>query len=81
MQKLSIWKVYIVDDIEQQIQRSEAGTLFFVSDFAKTANDVFIGRVLSEFTEKGLLCRLAKGIYISLSRRVLAYSIRKWGSW
>ena len=26
----------IVDDIEQQIQQSEAGTLFFVSDFAKT---------------------------------------------
>ena len=25
----------IVDDIEQQIQQSEAGTLFFVSDFAK----------------------------------------------
>ena len=55
--------MYIVDDIEQQIQRSEADTLFFVSDFAKTANDVFISRVLSEFTEKGLLCRLAKGIY------------------
>ena len=63
MQKLSTWKMYIVDDIEQQIQRSEAGTLFFVSDFAKTGNDVFISRVLSEFTEKGLLCRLAKGIY------------------
>ena len=30
----------IVDDIEQQIQQSEAGTLFFVSEFA----------------EKGLLC-------------------------
>ena len=30
----------IVDDIEQQIQQSEAGTLFFVSEFAK----------------KGLLC-------------------------
>lgn len=25
----------IVDDIEQQIQQSEAGTLFFVSEFAK----------------------------------------------
>lgn len=56
--------MYIVDDIEQQIQRSEAGTLFFVSDFAKTGNDVFISRVLSEFTEKGLLCRLAKGLIL-----------------
>ena len=53
----------IVDDIEQQIQQSEAGTLFFVSDFAKTGNDVFISRLLSEFVEKGLLCRLAKGVY------------------
>ena len=25
----------IVDDIEHQIQQSEAGTLFFVSEFAK----------------------------------------------
>ena len=53
----------IVDDIERQIRRNEAGTLFFVSDFAKTGNDVFISRLLSEFTEKGQLCRLAKGIY------------------
>ena len=53
----------IVDEIEQQIQQSEAGTLFFVSDFAKTGNDVFISRLLSEFAEKGQLCRLAKGIY------------------
>jgi len=37
--------------------------LFFVSDFAKTGNDVFISRVLSEFADKGLLCRLAKGVY------------------
>lgn len=53
----------IIDEIEQQIQQSEAGTLFFVSDFAKTGNDVFISRVLSEFADKGLLCRLAKGVY------------------
>ncbi len=53
----------IIDETEQQIQQSEAGTLFFVSDFAKTGNDVFISRVLSEFADKGLLCRLAKGVY------------------
>lgn len=50
----------IVEDIEQQIQQSEAGTLFFVSDFAaKAGNDVFISRLLSKFAKKGLLCRLA----------------------
>lgn len=37
--------------------------MFFVSDFAKGGNDVFISRLLSEFAEKGFLCRLAKGIY------------------
>ncbi len=37
-------------------QQSEAGTLFFVSDFAKAGNDVLIGRLLSEFAKKGLLC-------------------------
>ena len=56
----------LVDDIEQQIQQSEAGTLFFVSDFAKAGNDVFISRLVSEFSKKGLLCRLAKGVYYKL---------------
>lgn len=40
--------MHIVDDIEPQIQQSEAGTLFFVSDFAKAGNDVFISRLLSQ---------------------------------
>src|SRR5574344_3094336 len=53
----------IIDEIEQQIQQSDAGTLFSVSDFAKTGNDVFISRVLPEFADNGLLCRLAKGVY------------------
>lgn len=38
----------IVDEIEQQIQQSDAGTLFFVSYFAKAGNDVFISRLLSQ---------------------------------
>lgn len=53
----------IVDNIEQQIRQSEAGSLFFVSDFATSGNDVFISRVLSEFVETGLLYRLAHGVY------------------
>ena len=53
----------IVDKIEQTIKGNEAGTLFFVTDFATEGNDVFISRLLSEFAEKGILCRLAKGIY------------------
>lgn len=53
----------IADEIEQRIQLSKDGTMFFVSDFANNGNDVFISRLLSEFTERGLLCRLAKGVY------------------
>lgn len=53
----------IVDDIEQRIRGSEAGALFFVTDFATGGNDVFISRLLSEFAESGLLYRLSKGIY------------------
>ena len=53
----------IVDEIESKINESEAGSLFFVTDFANGGNDVFISRLLSEFAEQGLLCRLAKGIY------------------
>ena len=37
--------------------------MFFVSDFAKAGNDVFISRLLSIFAKKGLLFRLAKGVY------------------
>ena len=53
----------IVDEIELKIKESKAGVLFFVTDFATGGNDVFISRLLSEFAEKGLLCRLSKGIY------------------
>ncbi len=53
----------IVDSIEQQISQSEEGSLFFVSDFATSGNDVFISRLLSGFADSGLLCRLSKGIY------------------
>ena len=71
----------IVDDIEQQIQQSEAGTLFFVSDFAKAGNDVFIGRLLSEFAKKGLLCRTLStilhhaGHHYSFSHKTLEYAL------
>lgn len=53
----------IVDKIEKKIRESKEGTLFFVTDFAAEGNDVFISRLLSEFAEKGVLHRLAKGIY------------------
>lgn len=53
----------IIDEIEQKINESKVGTLFFVTDFATEGNDVFISRLLSELAEKGVLSRLAKGIY------------------
>ena len=53
----------IVDNIEQRIRQSEDGSLFFVSDFATSGNDVFISRLLSGFVDSGLLCRLSHGIY------------------
>ena len=70
----------IVNDIEQQIQESEAGALFFVSDFAKAGNDVFIGRLLSEFAKKGLLCRPLgilhhAGHHYSFSHKTLEYAL------
>ena len=38
----------ITDAITAQIERAQQGDVFFVSDFAKSRNDVFISRVLSE---------------------------------
>ena len=67
----------IVDDIQQ----SEARTLLFVSDFAKAGNDVFIGRLLSEFAKKGLLCRTLStilhhaGHHYSFSHKTLEYAL------
>ena len=52
-----------VDEIALKIKESKAGVWLFVRDFATGGNDVFISRLLSEFAEKGLLCRLSKGIY------------------
>ena len=53
----------IEDKIRNQIKSDEAGTLYFISDFAEHGNDVFISRVLSECVNDGLLLRIAKGIY------------------
>lgn len=64
-----------VDDIEQQIQQSKAGTLFFVSDLAKTGNNVFISRLLSEFAEKGLFAAWQKESIICLLKRITALLI------
>ena len=61
--KLYLRPMRIVDEIEIKIKESEAGALFFVTDFANGGNDVFISRLLSEFAEQGVLCRLAKGVY------------------
>ena len=53
----------IEDKIRNQIKSDEAGTLYFISDFAEHGNDVFISRVLSECVNVGLLLRIANGIY------------------
>lgn len=53
----------IEDKIRNQIRSDEAGTLYFISDFAEHGNDVFISRVLSECVNDGLLLRIANGIY------------------
>lgn len=53
----------IANDISQRVQASPEGEVFFVSDFAKSGNDVFISRLLSEMTDGGELERLSNGIY------------------
>lgn len=53
----------IANNILQRVQASPEGEVFFVSDFAKSGNDVFISRLLSEMTDYGKLERLSNGIY------------------
>ena len=53
----------IEDKIRNQIKGDEAGALYFISDFARHGNDVFISRLLSECVDDGLLLRVANGIY------------------
>ena len=62
--KIFYWETMrIKDKIEARIRESEEGTFFFISDFAEQGNDVFISRLLSEYVDEGLLCRLSNGIY------------------
>ncbi len=53
----------IAENIRKQVNNDKPGTLYFISDFAKHGNDVFISRLLSECVEDGLLLRIANGIY------------------
>lgn len=58
----------IASDISQKVATSHDGEVFFVSDFAKSGNDVFISRLLSEMTDDGQLERLSNGIYFKPKR-------------
>lgn len=58
----------IASDISQKVSKSHDGDVFFVSDFAKSGNDVFISRLLSEMTDDGQLERLSNGIYFKPKR-------------
>ncbi len=51
-------------EIEQIIEQSEGGYVFFVSDFATNGNDKYVSRLLSkDFVEMGLLEKISSGIY------------------
>ena len=49
--KLYLRPMRIVDEIEIKIKESEAGALFFVTDFANGGNDVFISRLLTAYNK------------------------------
>ena len=60
---LSFQDMYITDSIAARIEGAPHGEVFFVSDFSRSGNDVFISRVLSRLVDQKKLARLATGVY------------------
>lgn len=53
----------IAKDITEKIQRAENGTLFFSNSFPEYG-DEYVGHVLSDLVEDGLIYRIGRGIYL-----------------
>jgi len=54
----------IEDQILAQIKNNEEGTIFLIGDFAHLANANALRVALYSLVKRGVLCRLASGIYV-----------------
>ncbi len=53
----------IADTIRQAVNTSKGGEVFFVSDFSRAGNEVYVSRFMSEMVADKKLERLGNGIY------------------
>ena len=57
----------VINIIKQQVEEAENGTLFFNSSFAEY-DDEYVGQILSDLTEQGVIYRLSRGVYLKAER-------------
>ncbi len=53
----------IADTIRQTVNASDGGDVFFVSDFSRAGNEVYVSRFMSELVADKKLDRLGNGVY------------------
>ena len=56
-------KEVVYQKIREQITRSKYGEVFMVSSFPKY-NVEYVTKLLAMFEKEGIICRIAKGIYV-----------------
>lgn len=59
-------KEVVYQKIREQITRSKYGEVFMVSSFPKY-NVEYVTKLLAMFEKEGIICRIAKGIYVKPS--------------
>ena len=57
----------VINIIKQRVEGAENGTLFFNSSFPEY-DDEYVGQILSDLAERGVIHRLSRGVYLKAEK-------------
>ena len=57
----------VINIIKQRVEEAENGTLFFNSSFPEY-DDEYVGQILSDLAEQGVIHRLSRGVYLKAEK-------------
>ena len=57
----------VINIIKQRVEDAENGTLFFNSSFSEY-DDEYVGQILSDLAEQGVIHRLSRGVYLKAEK-------------